>query len=151
MSDLPVDPTAYRPLAVTASRDLPVGTELGPITKRTSLDKSRLYQGWPAVRNRHTDYEAAQASGLREPNMMGAQTAEYLGELLLKFFGEGYLGGTLSMSFLGFVTPGDVVEAKGVVTGREVEGERVRLLLDVWVENDQGQKVLAGRASGFAP
>lgn len=148
--DLPQDPTAYRPLPVTATRDLPVGTEIGPIVKRTSLDKSRLYQGWPAVRNRHTDYAAAQASGLREPNLMGGQAAEYLGELFMKFFGVGYLGGTLTVNYLGFVTPGEEVSARGIVTGRQEEGDRVRLLIDLWVENERGDRVVAGRASGFA-
>jgi hypothetical protein len=136
---------------VVATRDTPVGTELDTVVKATSLDKSRIHQGWPAVRNRHTDYDAAQASGLREPNMMGGQTSEYLGELFLRFFGEGYLGGSLSINYLGFVTPGELVRAKGVVIGREVEGERVKLLLDVWVENEHGVKVLAGKASGWAP
>lgn len=148
--ELPQDPTAYRPLGVTASRDLPVGHELETIVKRTSLDKSRLYQGWPAVRNRHTDYAAAQASGLREPNLMGGQTTEYLGELFVKFFGEGFLGGTLSVSFLGFVTPGEEVTVGGVVTDRQVEGDRVKLLVNLWVDNARGERVLAGRASGWA-
>ena len=87
-TDLPTDPTAFREAAIKASPDTPVGQKLEPITKRVTLDKSRIYQGWPAARNRHTDYAAAQATGLREPNINGGQTAEYLGELFMKFFGR---------------------------------------------------------------
>jgi acyl dehydratase len=137
-------------MRVVASKDLQVGFELEPITKHVTLDKSRIYQGWPRERNRHTDYEAARATGLREPNFNGSQIAEYLGELVIKFFGEGYIGGTMSVSFIGFVMPGDVITARGVVTDRQEEGDRVRLFLDISLENQRGEKVLAGRASGLA-
>ena len=149
--DRPVDPTAFRPMRVVASADLPVGFELEPVVKVVTLDKTRIYNGWPRVRNRHSDYAAAQASGLREPNVNGGQTFEYLGELFIKFFGTGYLGGSLSVRFVGFVHPGDTVTARGVVEERRVEGDRVRLVLDVWLENQRGERVLTGTASGFAP
>jgi hypothetical protein len=150
-AQLPVDPTAFRPMRVVAGRDVEVGFELEPTTKATTLDKSRLYNGWPKVRNRHCDYRAAQTSGLVEPNINGGQLAEYLGELFIKFFGRGYLGGTLSLNFLGSVIPGDVVTAHGVVTARLVDGDRIRLVLKLWLENQRGETVLAGTASGFAP
>jgi len=150
-TQLPSDPTAFRPMRVAARRETEIGFELEPITKVTTLDKSRIYNGWPQVRNRHCDYEAAQASGLVEPNLNGGQLTEYVGELFIKFFGTGYLGGSLSLNFLGMVIPGDVVTARGVVTDRLSEGERVRLVLRVWLENQRGETVLAGTASGFAP
>jgi len=71
--------------------------------------------------------------------------------MFIKFFGMGYLGGTLSISFLGMAIPGDVVTARGVVSERLIEGERVRLVLKLWLENQRGEKVLAATASGFAP
>jgi acyl dehydratase len=147
---LPTDPTAFRPLGQVARRDTPVGFELEPITRKVTLDKSRIYQGWPAVRNRHTDYAAAQMTGLAEPNINGGQTAEYLGELFIKFFGTGFLGGTLAISFIGTVSIDDEVTARGVVKDRIEEGYRVRLVLDLWLENQRGDKVLVGTASGFA-
>jgi acyl dehydratase len=148
--DLPTDPTAFREPAIKASSDIQVGQELEPITKLVTLDKSRIYQGWPAARNRHTDYAAAQATGLREPNINGGQTAEYLGELFIKFFGSGFVGGSLSVKFIGFVSINDTVTVRGVVTGTETEGNRVKLTVDLWAENQDGVKVLAGTATGYA-
>jgi acyl dehydratase len=148
--DLPGDPTAFRLPAVRASRETEIGQVLEPITKRVTLDKSRIYQGWPAARNRHTDYAAAQATGLREPNINGGQTAECLGELFIKFFGAGFLGGSLSVKFIGFVSIDDEITARGVVTGRTAEGDRVRLTVDMWVEDGEGRKLLAGTATGYA-
>lgn len=133
-----------------ASRTTPIGFELESITKVFTLDKSRIYQGWPAVRNRHTDYAAAQATGARIPIINGSQSAEYLTELVIKFFGVGYLGGRLAINFIAPIVLDDTVTARGVVKAREVEGDRVRLVLDVWLENQHGRKVLVGTASGFA-
>lgn len=149
-TELPQDPTAFRPMRRPASRDTPIGFELEPVTKVFTLDKSRIYQGWPAARNRHTDFDAAHATGAPVPIMNGSQSAEYLTELFVKFFGKGYLGGRLVINFRIPIVLDDVLTARGVVTGKEVEGERVRLVLDVWLENQRGEKVLAGTASGYA-
>ncbi len=150
-ADLLTDPTAFRPMTVTANRDLPIGFELEPIAKQMTLDKSRLYNGWPAIRSRHADYDAAHATGLPAPNIFGAQSADVLGELFIKFFGKGFLGGSLSFKLISPVQLDDVVTARGVVREKVVEGDRVRIVLEVWLENQHGKTVLAGGASGLAP
>ena len=146
---LPTDPTAFRPMKVVANRDIPVGFELEPITKKVTLDKSRIYFGWPQFKNRHNDYPSAQNTGLRQPVIAGSHTGEFLGELFIKFFGERYLGGKLSMSFIGLLLPEEEVTVKGVVREKVAEGDKVRLILDVWCENERGEKVLVGNASGL--
>lgn len=150
-ADWLTDPTAYQPMKQPASKDLPIGFELEPVTRQMTLDKSRIYQGWPESRNRHCDYDAAHATGLRAPNINGAQTAEMLGILFIRFFGKDYLGGTLAFNLISQVQLDDVLTAKGVVKEKVAEGSRTRLVLDVWVENQRGEKVLAGTASGLAP
>jgi acyl dehydratase len=148
----PADPTAYRPAAIVASRDTRVGTELEPVVKRVTLDKTRLYQGWPEARNRHTDYVAAQATGLREPNVSGGQTAEYLGQMFMRFFGPGFVGGSLAVSFLGTVNLDDEVTVRGTVVDRaEADDGRVRLEIRMTAETQDGRTVVAGKASGFVP
>ena len=92
-ADFLTDPTAFSPMKTTAGKDLPVGYELEPVTKKISLDKARIYEGWPATRSRHCDYDAAHATGLPAPNINGAQVAHVLGELFIKFFGEDFVGG----------------------------------------------------------
>jgi hypothetical protein len=150
--DLPVDPTAYRRASVVATRDLPVGTTLEPIVKRVTLDKCRIYQGWPQTRNRHTDYLAAQATGLREPNVSGGQVAEFLGEMFIKFFGAGFVGGSLRISFLGYVNINDEVTVHGSVVERGVTDDgRIWLALTMTAQTQDGRTVLAGSATGYAP
>jgi acyl dehydratase len=136
---------------VVASRGVAVGTALEPIVKKVTLDKCRIYQGWPQTRNRHTDYPAAQATGLREPNVSGGQVAEFLGEMFIKFFGEGFAGGSLGVSFLGYINIDDEVTVRGIVVGREVlDDGRVRLTIRMTAETQDGRTVLAASATGYA-
>jgi hypothetical protein len=150
-ADFLTDPTAFSPMKVTAGKDLPVGYELEPVTKKISLDKARIYEGWPATRSRHCDYDAAHATGLPAPNINGAIVAGVLGELFIKFFGENYIGGTLSFNLIRQVQVNDELTARGVIKEKAVEPNGTRLFLDVWLDNQNGDKVLVGKASGLAP
>ncbi len=145
------DPTAFAPMATPAHRDLPVGFELEPVVRTISLEKSRIHEGWPAIRTRHCDYEAAHATGTPAPIANGGQVALVLGELFIKFFREGYIGGTLSFNLIRPTQLDDVLTARGVITDKRPEGDRVRLDLDVWLENQNGDKILVGKASGLTP
>jgi hypothetical protein len=150
-ADFLTDPTAFSPMKITAGKDLPVGYELEPVTKKISLDKARIYEGWPATRSRHCDYDAAHATGLPAPNINGALVAGVLGELFIKFFGENYIGGTLSFNLIRQVQVNDELTARGVIKEKAVEPNGTRLFLDVWLDNQNGDKVLVGKASGLAP
>ncbi len=150
-ADFLADPTAFSPMKITAGKDLPVGYELEPVTKKISLDKARIYEGWPATRSRHCDYDAAHATGLPAPNINGAIVAGLLGELFIKFFGENYIGGTLSFNLIRQVQVNDELTARGVIKDKVAEPDGTRLFLDVWLDNQNGDKVLVGKASGLAP
>ena len=150
MSTRSTDPTAFRPMKVTANRETEIGFELEPITKKVTLDKMRLYRvGWPRIRGWHTDYEEAHKSGVDQPIAFASQITEYIGELLIKFFGKGYLGGDLSLAYIRPIWPDDEIITRGVVREKTAEGDAVRILLDVWCENQHGEKVIAGNASGL--
>lgn len=143
------DPTAFQPMKVTASRETEVGFELEPITKKMTLDKSRIYAGWPAAKSQHTDYAIAHSFGHRKPILMGNQSAEVIVEMLMKFFGEGYLGGKLSISYIKIMEVDSEITAKAIVREKVAEGDAIRLILDVWCENERGEKTIVGTASGL--
>lgn len=150
MSTKSIDPTAFRPTQVTADRSTEIGVELEPITKKVTLDKMRLYRvGWPRIKGWHTDYEEAHKSGVDQPIAFASQVTEYIGELLIKFFGKGYLGGNLSLAYIRPIWPDDEIITKGIVREKTAEGDAVELLVEVWCENQNGEKVIAGTMSGF--
>jgi hypothetical protein len=150
MDTIQTDPTAFKPMKITADRDIEVGFQLEPIIKKVTLDKMRLYRSqWPRIRNWHNDYTIAQKWGVDQPLVFASQIMEYFGELLIKFFGPGYLGGTLSLAIIRSAWPDDLLTVKGTVREKTIEGEKVRLMLDVWCENQHGEKVMVGTAGGL--
>lgn len=143
------DSTAFRPMMVTASRDLEVGFELEPITRKITLDKMRLYVGWPKVRNPHDDYISAEKRGRPTPIIMGNEVGELIGEMFIEFFGENYLGGNLSIKYTRIMLPEDTFTVRGVIRDKVKEGNSVRLILDIKCENQHDEVVAVATASGL--
>lgn len=100
----------------------------------------------------HTDYDAAAKEGLPAPVAIGPQVAALTFRQLRLCFGTGWIvGGKYDLSFRKPVFVTDFCVARGVVTKTENEGDKLRVHCDVWVENQKGDKVIAGTASGVVP
>jgi acyl dehydratase len=54
----------------------------------------------------------------------------------------------MDVKFTGHVEVDDVVIARAVVTQGKDDSGQSAFLLDVWVENQRGEKVLVGNATG---
>jgi len=100
----------------------------------------------------HTDYEAAAKEGLPAPVAIGPQVAALTFRQLRMCFGTGWIvGGKYDLTFRKPVFVTDFCVARGTVTKTENEGDKLRVQCDVWVENQKGEKVIAGTASGLVP
>ena len=100
----------------------------------------------------HTDYEAAAKEGLPAPVAIGPQVAALTFRQLRLCFGMGWpVGGRYDLTFRRPVFVTDFCVARGVVTGTEKEGDKLRVHCEVWVENQKVEKVIAGTASGLVP
>jgi len=98
----------------------------------------------------HVDTEFAKKAGLGGTIAHGMLSLAYLSQMLMQFFGEGWVrGGHLAVSFIAPVRPGDQITARGIIVDKVKEGGRVRLVADVWCENQKGEKVIVGKASGL--
>ncbi|MDA1347873.1 MAG: MaoC family dehydratase [Chloroflexi bacterium] len=99
------------------------------------------FEGWPA-KNVHTDLEFALACGLPVRGASGAMLQAYLAELIVDLFGEDWLTrGRLDLKFVRLVDIDDRIVAHGVVTSRQQDGS---VELDLWCQNQRGEKVCAG-------
>ena len=128
------------------------GYELPPITKKITLDKMRAYEGWPEVKNIHSDDEVARRLGLPGVICRGNLFLSYVSEMICNVFGQYWLkGGKLSANLLGPVFPGDTVTAKGKIVQKTKEGSDISFNIEVWVENQRGEKVAVGSASLKVP
>jgi acyl dehydratase len=146
------------PAAGRASRGVPLGAVLPPVTKHTSLEQSVVYSGFPhgwadgGARsmwvNIHTDPEDGRKHGQPDALVQGLCSAAYLSELCVNFFGKAwFIGGRLSTAFIRPVVVRDVITASGLVKRLEPDGARERLWVDLWCKNQRGELVTVGRAS----
>jgi acyl dehydratase len=77
-------------------------------------------------------------------------SADYISELMTGVFGQGWLtGGKLSLAFVKPALCGDALTANGRLIDRADEGAYIRDMYEVWCENQRGELVTVGTASGL--
>ena len=94
----------------------------------------------------HTDLETARAAGLPGIIAHGMLSMGFLGQFLVGLVGpEGVR--RLRVRFNAVVRPGDVLTCRGTVTSVRETGPGHRMVeLEVWVENQEGERVTVGEA-----
>ena len=105
--------------------------------------------GWPS-KNIHTDLEFAKSCGLQTRSVSATQYMGYLTELMIDLFGETWLShGSMELKFIAIVDVGDRLVSKAVVTLKESEDSKTKFSLDIWCQNQHGNKVFVGTAMGW--
>ena len=100
----------------------------------------------------HTDPDWARQKGFRAPLAQAMMSTAYVSELMTRFLGAGFVrGGTLSMIFIKPVYAGDRLTVRGVVKDKRREDGATRVSVDVWCENQHGEKTALGTATGLEP
>jgi 3-hydroxybutyryl-CoA dehydratase len=132
------------------------GFLLGPVIRRITQEKMTAYSEDSQTARRgisiHIHEEIAQKAGLKGTIAQGLMSVDYISELMARTFGMGWIQrGELSVKFIAPVYAGDEITAKGVVKEQVVEGKLQRTLVEVWCENQAGQKVTVGTASAVNP
>jgi len=124
-----------------------IGDELPSIARQFRLDDFKRAD----EQTIHTDVDAARREGLEAPVAIGPQVASLIFRQLRSAFGRGWFeGGVCELTFRRPVLVTDFCVARGRVTGTSParEGEK-RVECEVWVENQRGEKVIVGSASGL--
>jgi len=137
------------------TRNTKIGNEF--TGKRKTISEARVFAfsggrlnapGWPA-KNIHTDLEFAKSCGLQTRSVSATQYMGYLTELMVDLFGETWLShGRMELKFIAIVDVEDSLLTKAIVTSKELEGSGTRFILDMWCENQHGNKVAVGTAIG---
>ena len=98
----------------------------------------------------HTD-EYAQEHGMRGALVPGSTLLSYMLEMLYNTFEEKWLHtGKIKVSFIGGgALNGDRVTVHGTVKSIDPLGDDTRITLDLWMENQDGVKIMVGEASCF--
>lgn len=106
---------------------------------------------WPE-KNLHTDLAAANEAGLAAVVASGTQFEGYLISLLVELCGRAWVEeGELDVKITRSVKVGETVQAKAELTSRTSERGFLRVVFNVWCENQDGVKVLTGTATCVLP
>lgn len=128
-----------------------VGQELPSLVKEMSQRRIDVYSG-VRPRSIHTDEAWAHQKGFRTTLAQGMMSTAFASGMMTRLLGEGFVrGGTLSMAFIKPVYAGDRLTVRGVVKETRPEGGRTRVVVEVWCENQHGEKTAVGTASGLIP
>ena len=74
----------------------------------------------------------------------------YVSQMMVELLGPGFAsGGTMSMAFIKPVYAGDRLTVHGVIKDRQSDNGATRVVVEVWVENQQGEKTAVGQATGL--
>lgn len=119
------------------------------IEKIITAEKMARYSG---AGNIHSDDAKAKSSGLGGAIVQGGQLVGYLGEMMVRLLGEGFVrGGEISVTFVRAARPGDTLSTHGSVKSTGTVDGRERVECEVWLENQRGEQVTVGTASGLLP
>lgn len=139
---------------IRAHKNLEIGFEIEPRSYEITQEKIDIYSrrvfDGKDTKNIHTDDETARRAGLPRAVAQGRYPIGYLSEVLLDFFGKRWIqGGQLEVSLVKPIFPGDRITIRGKVKDKIPEGENTRIILEVWFENQRGEKPTVGTASGL--
>ncbi len=96
----------------------------------------------------HYDADAARRAGFSRPVVHGALVAALMSEACRDYFGWRWLdAGRLKVAFIKPVLVEQAVFTGAQVLDRTQEPGGARIKLDVWCQNEAGERVLAGEAS----
>src|SRR4030042_1554682 len=137
------------------TKDTQEGSEFSGRVKTVTEERVYAFSGgfprdtdWPK-KNIHTDLEFAKSCGLPTRAASGAMFEGYLTELMIDLLGDGWLTyGKMSLKFIAIVDVNDTILPRAIVQSRQSEDSGVRFLMDVWCENQHGNKVAVGTATG---
>jgi acyl dehydratase len=133
----------------TTTESIAIGQTLPTLVKEVGQRKIDAYSIVRA-RSIHTDEAWARSKGFKAPLAQGMMSTAYVSEMMTAFLGAGFVkGGTISMAFIKPVYAGDRLTVHGVVKEKRAEGAATRVVVDVWCENQDGEKTAVGTASGL--
>lgn len=132
---------------MSAAKLWAAGDNLPVLTKEMSIDKMKT-EIWSAGNPVHFDPEFAKSAGLPGPIATGEMSTSMMSELLARTFGPAWVRHSkLKSRYVAPVYAGDTLTIRGQIAGRVADGNQTRLDVDIWCENQNGQKVTVGEAS----
>ncbi len=132
--------------------DVAVGDELPPLVKGPvqQIQLTRYAGASGDFNPIHQDEEFARAAGMGGVFAHGMLTMGFVAQALTDWAGAGTVR-RLGVRFQALVRLKDTVTCKGRVTGKSSSDGAHLVDLEVWAENQRGERVVGGRATVSLP
>jgi acyl dehydratase len=138
-------------MATRVETELAVGQALPALAKDVSQRRIDVYSG-VKPHSIHSDEAWARQKGFRACLAQGMMSTAYVSQLMVKLLGPGFArGGTMSMAFVKPVYAGDRLTVHGIIKDKQPDQGATRVVVEVWVENQHGEKTAVGHATGLVP
>lgn len=124
--------------------DTPVGFALIGVKKQAAIQLmgSRL---WGRFNPNHWDPVYAAATGLKAPIQTGEMSTAYLSEMCVNYFGRHFFSNARMMcKYIASVLANEVITTHGVVRERTPTAGGVRFKVEIWADNQDGEKKTVG-------
>jgi len=136
-------------MATRVEAETTVGQALPSLVKDVSQRRIDAYSG-VRPRSIHSDQAWARQKGFRDCLAQGMMSTAYVSQMMVKLLGPSFArGGTMSMAFIKPVYAGDRLIAHGIIKDKQAEKGATRVVVEVWVENQHGEKTAVGHATGL--
>jgi len=132
--------------------DLEVGTELPALTKTPTT--AQLFMFSAVTRNGHRihyDQEFAKRDGLPTVLVQGPLQGAQLAAFVTSWMGDGGFLKKFSYSSRGIAMPGQALTMKGRVLKKYEQDGNFAVDLEIWEENEAGDKLVPAEATVFLP
>ena len=126
------------------TKDAPVGFELIGVKKKAAIQLmgSRL---WGRFNPNHWDPVYAAETGLKSPIQTGEMSSAYLAEMCVNHFGAAvFRNARVVCKYVSSTLANEVITTHGVVREKTPKGKGYRFKVDIWAENEAGEKKTVG-------
>jgi acyl dehydratase len=124
--------------------ETPVGFELQSIKKKAAIQLmgSRL---WGRFNPNHWDPVYAAETGLDAPIQTGEMSSAYIAEMCVNHFGEAmFKNARVVCKYISSILADEIVSTHGTVMEKTPKGAGYRFKVDVWCQNQAGEKKTVG-------
>jgi acyl dehydratase len=136
-------------VATRVETETAVGQVLPFLAKDVSQRRIDVYSG-VKPRSIHSDEAWARQKGFRACLAQGMMSTAYVSQMMVNLLGPDFArGGTMSMAFIEPVYAGDRLSVHGIIKDKQPDNGATRVVVEVWVENQHGEKTAVGHATGL--
>jgi acyl dehydratase len=124
--------------------DTPVGFPLIGVKKKAAIQLmgSRV---WGRFNPNHWDPVYARHTGLKAPIQTGEMSSAYIAEMCVNYFGANFFrNARISCKYVSSILADEIIITGGAVREKTPKGHGFRFTVDVWAENETGEKKTVG-------